>query len=228
MTVTPSDDPNRFPLLAVLEPVFRTKAMRSLRWRDFAAGEVVMNHDDDSCEVHFLDSGRLFAVYWTADGREIVFSTIPEGSYFGELMALDGAPRSLCVYARTPARLAAMSATVFRSLIDESAAFRQAILRDLASRVRDLTERNCQLTAYSVPDRVKAFILRRTAEKGGLHPGVVLSGFPTHAEIAAQIGANREAVSRALSMLRRKGVIATHRGDLTILDPEGLVVLSEQ
>lgn len=47
------------------------------------------------------------------DGREIVFSTIPEGSYLGELMTLDGAARSLCVFARTPARLDNTPATAF-------------------------------------------------------------------------------------------------------------------
>ena len=39
----------------------------------------------------------------------IIFTSIAEGSYFGELTALDGAPRSLCVYARTRAALAMMA-----------------------------------------------------------------------------------------------------------------------
>lgn len=217
-------DPARFPLLAGLEDDQRQRALQSLRWRRFGTGAVILDQDDTSGDVYFLGSGRLLAVYWTKDGREIIFSAITEGDYFGELTALDGAPRSLCVYARTAAELAVMPAAMFRELIDHSPIFRHAILTNLSRRVRDLTERTCQLTTYSVVDRVKAFILRSAAEAGHLQPQAVLSDFPTHAEIAAQIGANREAVSRAFSALRQQGIVQTDRSSLTIQDPDSLLI----
>lgn len=89
--------------------------------------------------------------------------------------------------------------------------------------MRDLTERACQLSAYSVEDRLKAFLLSHAAEAGGLRPGAAMPGLPTHAEIAARIGANREAVSRALSMLRQNGVLSLQRGTLTIHNPDSLI-----
>ena len=223
MTPASGPGPAGFPLLAGLGPECRRHAEESLRWRRFKPGAVIMDQDDRSGDVHFLAHGRLLAVYWTADGREIVFSAIPEGDYFGELTALDGAPRSLCVYARTAAELAVMPAAVFRGLIDDSPAFRHAILTRLTGRVRDLTERTCQLTCLSVEDRLRAFILRSAAAAGCLRNGAVQRDFPTHAEIAARIGANREAVSRALSTLRRQGALSAGRGNLTIHDPDRLL-----
>ncbi len=216
-------DPACFPLLAGLTAECKARADDALRWRRFQPGEVILDQDDSTGDVLFLAQGRLLAVYWTRDGREIIFSAIPEGDYFGELTALDGAPRSLCVYARTAAELAVMPGAVFRRLIDDSPIFRQTILTGLSRRVRDLTERTCQLTAFSVEDRLRAFILRSAAGAGCLHAGAVLRGFPTHAEIAARIGANREAVSRALSALRQQGVLVAHRGNLTIHDPNSLM-----
>ena len=213
----------RFPLLAGLEPEFRQRAEASLRWQNHPSGAVILDHDDRAGDVHFLAQGRLLAVYWTRDGREIIFSALSEGDYFGELTALDGAPRSLCVYARTSADLAVMPAATFRGLIDDSAQFRHAVLTRLTRRVRDLTERTCQLTAFSVEDRLRAFILRLAAQAGVLHPGAVIADFPTHAEIAAQIGANREAVSRALSALRQQGIATAQRGHLVMHDPDALM-----
>lgn len=224
MSETVDRNPEQFPLLATLEPAARRQAAEALRWMQFRAGETILTQSDDSGDVHFLARGRLLAVDWTEDGREIIFTSLAEGSYFGELTALDGAPRSLCVYARTPATLAMMPAAMFRRLIDDSPAFRHTIITGLVARVRLLTERNSQLITYSVPDRVKAFILRRAAEEGRLSTGSVLDAVPTHAEIAAQIGANREAVSRALSALVQDGVIETRRGALTIRDPDGLMI----
>lgn len=224
MTTARNHDPDQFPLLAGLEPDAKDRALSALSWRNYKAGQTILTQNDDHDDVLFLANGRLLAVYLTDEGREIIFSAMSRGDYFGELTALDGAPRSLCVYARTAATLATMPAGVFRALINDSPAFRRVILTNLAQRIRVLTERNCQLITFSVPDRVKAFILRRAAEEGLLKRGSVLTSFPTHAEIAAQIGANREAVSRALSALAQAGTIATRRGALTIHDPDGLLI----
>ncbi|SEN26124.1 cAMP-binding domain of CRP or a regulatory subunit of cAMP-dependent protein kinases [Paracoccus alcaliphilus] len=223
--MTPPDmrDIDRFTLLARLEPDAKQHAAAALRWRSYGAGEIVMGPDEDSGDVFFLSTGQIFAVHWTADGREIIFSAIPETGYFGELMAIDGVRRSLSVYARTPASLAIMPGGIFRELMDSSPAFRRAVLIDLARKVRDLTERNCQLTTYSVIDRVKAFILRFAAEASRLQPGALLPELPTHAEIAAHIGANREAVSRAFSTLRRQKIITGSGRGLQISDPEALM-----
>ncbi|WJS87390.1 Crp/Fnr family transcriptional regulator [Paracoccus sp. TOH] len=223
MTPDSARDIGQFPLLSGLEDAVRQRAARSLRWQHFASGAIVIDRDEEQADVHFLARGQLLAVYWTRDGREIIFTSMSEGNYFGELTALDGVPRSLCVYARTAAELAIMPAAVFRELIRDSGLFRDRVLAGLTHRVRDLTERMCQLTSLSVPDRVKAFVLRRAVQADCLRPGAVLRDFPTHAEIAAQIGANREAVSRALSAMRQDGILRAGRGEIIIADPDGLL-----
>lgn len=216
-------DIDRFPLLARLDADTKQRVSAALRWRDFGMGEIILGPDDDSGDVFFLHSGQIFAVHWTGDGREIIFSAIPEAGYFGELMAIDGVPRSLSVYARSAVRLAILPAAVFHELMDGNAGFRRAVLVDLARKIRDLTERNCELTTLSVLDRLKAFILRSAVQSSRLQPGDRLPDLPTHAEIAAQIGANREAVSRAFSVLRHRKIITGDRRGLRIGDPQALM-----
>lgn len=50
----------------------------------------------------------------------------------------------------------------------------------------------------------------------------MIDNAPTHAEIAATIGSNREMVSRIMSSLAKRGAIKTARQKIELLDPKVL------
>ena len=56
---------------------------------------------------------------------------------------------------------------------------------------------------------------------------LTLGNLPTHAVIANIVGANREAISRSLAALNRRGVIQSGRRFLRILKPDALMRLDE-
>lgn len=181
--------------------------------------QTVFNQQDDSCDIYFLISGALLAVFWTEEGREIVFSRFPQGAYFGELAALDGTPRSLAVVAKSEARVLAMKQDSFIQLFNQVPVIRDRIVRQLVGRIRSLTERNMEMTTLSVEQRVGTYLLRLAAEDGKLSQGAVINDAPTHSEIAGSIGANREMVSRSISKLAKRGAIRSARQRIEILDP---------
>lgn len=184
--------------------------------------QTIFDQEDDSYDLYFLLSGSLLAVFWTDQGREIVFSRFPIGAYFGELAAFDGTPRSLAVVAKTEARVLTMSRHSFLELFNTVPLVRERITYNLVARIRSLTDRNREITTLSVEQRVGMYLLRLAAEHGKLGKGAVISDAPTHAEIAASIGANREMVSRSISKLAKRGVIKSARQRIEILDPEAL------
>ena len=190
--------------------------------QSLAPWQTIFEQDDDSYDLYFLLSGSLLAVFWTRQGREIVFSRFPVGAYFGELAAFDGTPRSLAVVARTSATVLAMKRQCFLQLFNEVPVLRDRITRNLVNRVRSLTQRNMEMTTLSVEQRVSRYLLRLAAEHGKLWPGAVIENAPTHAEIAGSIGANREMVSRSISKLSQRGVIGSARQKIEILDPTAL------
>lgn len=190
--------------------------------KSFGAWELLFNQQDTSRDVHFLLSGTLLAIYWTREGREIIFSRFAQGSYFGELAALDGGDRSLAVVARRPARVLVIPQATFLSMFHDNAVLRDRITRDLVARIRSLTARNLELTTFSVEQRVASFLIGLAAERERLQVGGILDDAPTHAEIAASIGANREMVSRTMTRLGRKGVVRSARQRIEILDPDAL------
>lgn len=209
-------------LFAGLTPADFAGIDLSVSERRFAAWEIVFNQQDPTRDVHFLLSGTLMALYWTAEGREIIFTRFATGAYFGELAALDEGDRSLAVVARSDVTLLTVPAATFRTLFDRVPALRWRITRDLVSRIRTLTARNLELTTYSVEERVASYLLGLAVERGQLRAGGQIDDAPTHAEIAATIGSNREMVSRVMSGLAKKGAIRTSRQRIELLDPRVL------
>jgi CRP-like cAMP-binding protein len=188
--------------------------------RSLAAWETLFSQEDKGRDVHFLLSGTLLALYWAADGREVIFTRFATGAYFGELSALDEGDRSLAVVARSEAVVLVIPAVTFRALFDQVPALRWRITRDLVARIRSLTARNLELTTFSVEQRVASYLLGLAVERGVLRAGGRIEEAPTHAEIAASVGSNREMVSRAMGGLARKGAITVARQRIEIRDPK--------
>ena len=198
-----------------------------LRRKNYESGQLILDREDTSSDVYFVVNGRALAVFWSADGREIVYNRMPAGEAFGELSAIDGAPRSLSIYAQTECSVLVLNRDDFWDLINTRQSFRTEVLLSLTARVRQITETKRELTTHSVMDRVRSLLLRRALTDEVFTPGGVIRDAPTHAEIGNTIGANREAVSRALSSLKKSGVIATMRGEIKLLNPQALAAQEE-
>jgi CRP-like cAMP-binding protein len=72
------------------------------------------------------------------DGVSI--ATIGPGDFFGELSVLDGRPRTAQVVAEGPTTCLALASWDFEAVLLDQPGVTLAILRGLASRLRDLTE----------------------------------------------------------------------------------------
>lgn len=217
------------PILAHDLPLFAGIGEDQIRGLDIhshilrlSAWETLFDQSDSRCDVHFLLSGALMAIHWTEDGREIIFTRFQIGDHFGELAALDGGSRSLAVVARESSEVLVLERDSFLRLIDRLPVMRDRLLKSLVTRIRLLTRRNLDLATQPVEQRVRSYLVSIFFERGSLHPGAVIEDMPTHSEIAASIGANREIVSRVLSQLRRQGLIRTGRRRIELLEPGAL------
>ncbi|MEM8554597.1 MAG: Crp/Fnr family transcriptional regulator [Pseudomonadota bacterium] len=190
------------------------------RLRRYDAGQMVFDRSDDSRDVCFPISGRLLCVFWTGEGRELVFTRIEPGSYLGQLSAIDNAPRSLTVYAQTVCQLVIVNQGDFLRLVDSVDSFRTAVLQDLVALIRQLTDRSYQISALSVDQRLRSYLAYIVAQTDDPDAPVPM---PTHAEIANTIGTNREAVSRAISDLKKQGLIEPGRKSVRFLSREALL-----
>jgi CRP-like cAMP-binding protein len=69
------------------------------------------------------------------DGVEV--AEVGEGSYFGELAILDGAPRSATIRSKSPVEVAVLGIRMFRTLLREVPDLAEQLLVGLAGELRD-------------------------------------------------------------------------------------------
>jgi len=192
------------------------------RWRDFERGSEVLSAEAENADVHFISSGRVRVTFYSPSGREVAFRELSAGASFGELSAIDGQARSASVVALDDIRLATITRDRFLRLLRESPEVSGNVLRSLAALVRDLSSRIVDTTVLTVPQRVRAEIVRLARGTGHKGKSALILKSPTHAELASQIGATREAVSRELSRMAGDGLVERRGRDLQVHDVAAL------
>ena len=78
---------------------------------------MILDVNDPSEDVLVLLEGAARVANFSAKGREVSFSTIPEGDLFGEFAVIDGEPRSASVVALEDSRIAFVGKQNFLGLL---------------------------------------------------------------------------------------------------------------
>jgi CRP-like cAMP-binding protein len=196
-------------------------AARHATWIHAAPGQALLDFADATDDVFFVASGAVRIVVRTPGGRELLLDDIGSGGFFGEMSAIDGAPRSAAVTALTGAAICRLSGRGFRALLDESPALSRAVMRLLVRRVRDGNARMLQLATLDSRQRLHAELLR-AAGPPAADGSRAISPPPVQQALANRIGTSREAVSREVARLLREGLLARRRGALVLTDPARL------
>ncbi|CCG06870.1 Crp/Fnr family transcriptional regulator [Pararhodospirillum photometricum] len=221
-----TDSLDGIALLEELDPSQRQELARLCRWRRYAAGEQIIDRQSETRDVFFVVRGQARVVIYSASGREVSLDDITEGGFFGELAALDGAPRSASVMAVSECLVATMSPELFLKIIREQGSVAMQLLWRLAAMVRASTERIVDLSTLGANNRVQAEILRRALEARTDPEGrPVIQPIPVHGEVASRVSTTRETVARVLSDLARRGIVRRERDALLVLDLGRLEVM---
>ncbi|WP_135465960.1 Crp/Fnr family transcriptional regulator [Crenalkalicoccus roseus] len=217
------------PFFEGAEPGLLARFERQAAWRSYGPGDVVVDFDDPSTEVHLIASGAVRVLVRSPAGRELILNDLVAGDLIGELAAIDGAPRSANVTALVRSRLCALPAAAFLEILCASPPVCLRLLRRLAAKLRLQTARALERETLSVRLRLCAELLRlsRGRAAGQGEGERVVSPPPPQHEIAARIGARREAVSREMAELERQGLLARTAGAILIPRPAALRALVE-
>ena len=216
---------NRVPILATLSRSDLEQVVKACTWQDYDAGKEILSYRDPSADVFFLAAGKVRVIIYSAEGKAVLFADLRAGAMFGEIAAIDRAPRSAGAEALEPCTVACLNASQFEGLLLKHPAMAYAALRHLGAEVRRLTERVVEFSTLMVQNRIQAELLRLAADAGQSAGEVVLSPAPSLSDIADRVSTHREAVSRELSRLGSLGLIRRERGDLRLTDIAGLARL---
>jgi CRP/FNR family cyclic AMP-dependent transcriptional regulator len=198
-------------IFADLDPASAAALERLAETREYPEGAVILGQEERGDALFVLASGKVKVVLYGRSGREIILSIFrAPGDFFGEMSLLDDEPRSATVVAAERSTLLVLSREAFRAHVAADPRTALRVLGELSRRLRRADAVIGDLALLDVYGRL-AGKLRELARSDGeeIEGGIVIRQRPTHAEIAATIGTSRETVSRALSELSRRGLVAT-------------------
>ncbi|MDN5564008.1 MULTISPECIES: Crp/Fnr family transcriptional regulator [Luteococcus] len=207
----------RLPLFQNLAPASRQALDEQIHPLALHRGEVLFHSGDVALGLYVLVSGKVKltkpsrqpqpSLTTNRKGRptipmprESLLALIGPGEMFGELSVLDGGQRSTTATAMLDCRLYHVPREPMLDLIEKHHDVSQAMLRQMAHRVRVSNETISGLVLSDVPGRM-AFLLLTMAERFGIttERGVEVHHDLTQAELAQMVGASRETVNKVLT-----------------------------
>jgi CRP-like cAMP-binding protein len=188
----------------------------SLQVRSFQAGEIVCEAEEMVSSLFLVVRGRVQLFRTTRDSRRFVVATLGAGSMFGEASVLGGQGPATSAVALEPCTVWVFPGQRALEISSTDAMFGFGLMQAMGKRVVEAENRLEQMAYSTISARLAALLL----ELGGDHPDSLVHA--THQELADMLGTWRETISKTLQEFRRRGLVASSRRELTLLDIEGL------
>jgi CRP-like cAMP-binding protein len=188
----------------------------SITVRSFEAGELVCEASEMVSSLFLVVSGRVQLFRTSEEGRRYVVATLGPGSMFGEESLLGGQGPDTSAVALEPCTVWMLPAKRAREISSTNALFGFGLMQAMGQRVVEAENRLEQMAYSTIASRLAALLL----ELGANDPDSIVRA--THQELADMLGTWRETISKTLQDFRRRGLVASSRRQLTLLDKEGL------
>ncbi|MEV7084502.1 Crp/Fnr family transcriptional regulator [Streptomyces sp. NPDC093085] len=196
--------------------------------RTYDPGEAMLRERDTTTFVLALRSGWSVVSVSTERGGRLILALRGAGEVVGDMAAFDQGPRSATVTALGTVHATAVSGERFRGFLAARPHATSLIMRQLSARLRSSDVERRTLASGSVLQRLAARLVELTERVGrpSADGTVVELPLPQH-DLAAAIGATREAVAKALRLLREQDVVRTGNRRLTVTDIQVLRLLAD-
>ncbi|WP_406385077.1 Crp/Fnr family transcriptional regulator [Streptomyces sp. NBC_01618] len=216
------------PLLDALRPQDRVALLALGVPRRYGAGEVILSEQATTSYVVAILSGLAVVFVETGRGNRVILALRGAGELVGEQSAMDRRPRSATVTALGRMDAVVIPGDRFRGFLAGNPAAGALVLRQLSSRLRSADGERRSLASEKVLQRLAARLFELAHRTGHPNPDGSVTidlALPQH-DLAASVGATREAVAKALRVLRERGIVRTAARRLVVMDVEPLRLLA--
>jgi CRP-like cAMP-binding protein len=197
---------------------------RSMSMRHFMPGQLIVDRDTRPELVCVMRTGTVRLFHRERDGRETTIERLGTGQLFGVTALLTTDAGGMLAAAETDVDVCVVDG---RRFLDVVSKWPQALL-DLATRlgvrIREADETLAGMTSTGSRARLAAVLyqLARAGSEVQAGGGVRLRGVPRHSDLAHEIGATRETVTRMLARLEQDGYIRRFGRQVIVPDPDRL------
>lgn len=209
-------------------PVSLTDALeaRAVR-RRFGDGDVIFRRGDAGRSLFGVVSGRVQVLGHGADGREFVLTVLGPGEWFGELSLFDGLERTHDNVAIGETELLTVESREVETLLRAHPEFWPPFAELMSHRIRMLFGVLEDAVLLDLPKRLAKRLLLLAGDHGSPteEGAVAIDVHLPQEDLAAMVGATREAVGRHLKRFERDGWIEIAYGRIVVRDRDALAAV---
>ena len=216
------------PAFAGLGPAQLDEILRDARSTHYARGSHVFEQGGDAQSFFVLLHGHVRAVKVTPAGEQIVVRYIVPGEMFGVAVAIgqDRYPATAVVV--DDSVVLSWPATSWKRMVASAPALAANTLRTVGDRLQDAHARVMEISTEQVEPRIARALLRLAKQAGRkVEDGIALDFPISRQDIAQMTGTTLHTVSRIMSGWEHRGLVASDRRGIVILDPHKLFALGE-
>jgi CRP/FNR family cyclic AMP-dependent transcriptional regulator len=196
--------------------------------RTLDADEVLVNEGDDDGTVFLVVSGLLRTVRHTRNGHEVWYADVEPGDLTGDMAALTGARRTSSVVATNAVSVFAIDQDAFLAVAGTHADFALALAKMLAHRLQRTSKHLAELVALPVSTRLHGELAAMGTPVRGDDEVFEITSPPKVMALSQRIHATREATSRALADLQKRGLLKRTRTLWRVIVPVESRMLSTE
>jgi CRP-like cAMP-binding protein len=212
--------PGENRLLALLPPAEAERLIAQMERRSIPIGDVIVRQNSSISHVLFPLTVVTSVLKPFDDGASVEVATIGNEGMIGYTLLLGQNTMPNDVVGQVPGDAYVMRAAAFREDLGKDGPLRTIIGRYTLALMNQMSQSVGCNVRHSIEQRCARWLLMT-------HDRVGKDNFPlTHEYLAMMLGVRRAGVTVAAGALQRRGLIAYHRGLITILDREGLEMAS--
>jgi CRP-like cAMP-binding protein len=189
--------------------------------RRFKRGEVIFHEGDPGDSMHLVEKGHVAVRRTTPYGDVATLLILGPGDFFGELVLISpNAGRNATVVALDVAETHSLHRTELENLRRSNPNIDRFLLDAAAKEIRRLSTLLSEALYVPVEKRVWRRLLEVAHTYGGNGLAAVLP--LTQEDLAGLAGTTRPSANKALRTIEKEGLISMSRGEIRLLEPEGL------
>ncbi len=195
----------------------------------FGKDDYIFFEGDPASWLGVVLGGRVKMIKHSEAGKDVVLDVISPGEILGEVAAFNGEPHPVTAQAMEPAVVAIIHQSDYLRLLKEYPALALGVIEEQGRRLREAQDMIKSMAVERVERRVARILLKLAATTGASNENGIIIELPlTRQDIAEMTGTTVETAIRTMSKFRKKGLVRTKRGQVTILEPHELVKIAEE
>jgi CRP/FNR family cyclic AMP-dependent transcriptional regulator len=185
----------------------------------YPAKSTIIYIGDKSESLYYLIEGAAAVVVEDDEGHEMIVAYLNPGDFFGEMgLFEDQEFRTTWVRAKNQCKVAEISYQRFATVVQKQPELMFAIGSQMASRLRNTTEKVRDLAFLDVTGRIASTLLSLCKEPDAITLPNGIQIKITRQELARIVGCTREVAGRVLKNLEEQGLLSAKGKTLVVFD----------